>query len=121
VHRHLAPVLNSAQYALIANQPFVQPVHPGSLQVPPITTAPMITAMKEAHHEQLHLFCKVQGVKKALIQQIVKVVEAPYLAAQDSNSLRGTINQIIKHLQTVYWRVSPQMLEDREQEPHTMI
>jgi hypothetical protein len=58
-----------------------------------------------------------------LIQQIVKAVEAPYLAAlrdRIGNSLRGTINQIIEHLQTVYGRVLPQMLEDCKQELRTM-
>jgi hypothetical protein len=39
----------------------------------------MITVMKEANHKQLHLFRKVQGIEKALIQQIVKAVEAPPL------------------------------------------
>jgi hypothetical protein len=122
-HGHLAPVVKATQYALITNQPFDWPDHPGALQVPANTTAPIITAIKEAHHEQLHLFHEVQGNEKALIQQIVKAVEAPYLAAlrdRIGNSLRGTINQIIEHLQTVYGRVLPQMLEDCKQELRTM-
>jgi hypothetical protein len=122
-HGHLALVVNATQYALITNQPFDRPDHPGALTIPANTTAPMITAIKEAHHEQLRLFCEVQGVEKALIQQIVKAVEAPYLAAlrdRNSNSLWGTVNQIIEHLQTVYGRVSPQMLEDCKQELRTM-
>jgi type II secretory pathway component PulJ len=122
-HGHLALVLNDAQYAFITNQPFIRPVHPGPLQIPLLTTAPMITALKEAHYEQLRLFREVQGVEKALIQQIVKAVEATYLASlrdRNSNSLRGTINQILEHLQVVYGRVSPQMLEDRKQELRNM-
>jgi hypothetical protein len=43
------------------------------------------------------------------------------LRDQTSNSLRGAINQIFEHLQTVYGRVSPQMLKDHEQELCTMI
>jgi hypothetical protein len=65
----------------------------------------------------------VQGVEKALIQQLVQAVEAPYLASlrdRISNSLRGTVYQVLEHLQTNYGRVSPQMLEDREQELRTM-
>jgi hypothetical protein len=115
-HCHLALVLSAAQYALLTNQPFVQPVHPGPLAIPAGTTAPMATAMKEAHIEQIRLFREVQGVEKALIQQIVQAVEAPYLMAlreRSSNSLRGTVTQILEHLQTIYGRVSPQMLEDR--------
>jgi hypothetical protein len=122
-HGHLALVLNDDQYQLITNQAFVRPDHPGLLQIADNTTAPMIAAKKDAHHEKLRLFREVQGVEKALIQQIVKAIEAPYLAAlrdRSSNTLRGTICNIIEHLQKVYGRVSPQMLEDREQELRDM-
>jgi hypothetical protein len=122
-HGHLALVLSDAQYALLTNQPFVRPVHPGELVIPPLTTGPMATTLKERHHEQIRLFREVQGVEKALIQQIVQAIEAPYLAAirdRTSNSLLGTVHEIIAHLQTVYGRVSPQMLENREQELRNM-
>jgi hypothetical protein len=79
----------------------------------------MATVLKNAHHEQLRLFLKVLGVEKALIQQIVKALDAPYLIAihdRNSNSLTGTVHQILDHLHQVYGRVSPQMLENREQE-----
>jgi hypothetical protein len=81
------------QYALLTNQPFVRPVHSGHLVIPAATTASMATAMKEAHIEQICLFCEVQGVEKAFIQQIVQAVDAPYLMAlreRSSNSLWGT-------------------------------
>jgi hypothetical protein len=123
-HGHLALVLTTAQYALITNSPFICPAHPGTLIIPPGTTAPMITATKEAPFEQLRLFREIQGVKKALIQQVVKAVDPSYLAALrdcNSNSLRGSVSQILEYLQTVYGRVSPQMLEDREQELRTML
>jgi hypothetical protein len=122
-HGHLALVLNDAQYALLTNAPFDLPVHPGTLLIPDGTTGPMIAALKEAHHEQLRLFKEVQGVEKALIQQIVKAVDAPYLTAirdRASNSLRGPIRSILQHLQTLYGRVSQQMLENREQELRDM-
>jgi hypothetical protein len=38
-----------------------------------------------------------------------------------SNSLRGTVFQVLEHLQNIYGRVLPQMLEDREQDLHTMV
>jgi hypothetical protein len=122
-HGHLALVLSDAQYALLTNQAFVRPAHPGPLVIPAGTTAVMATAMKDAHVEEIRLFREVQGVEKALIQQIVQAVEAPYLIAlreRTSNSLRGTVNAILDHLQTVYGRVSPQMLEDRDQELRNM-
>ena len=84
----------------------------------------MIVVLKEAYHEELRLFREVQGVEKALIQQIVKTIEAPYLAAMHdraSNSLRGPICDILLHLQTLYGQVSQQMLDDREQELRNML
>jgi hypothetical protein len=126
VHGHLALVLTDAQYLLVLTDvPFDIPVHPGILQIPDGTTAAMIAALKEAHHEQLRLFREVQGIEKALIQQIVTAVEAPYLAAirdRASNSLRGPIRSILLHLKTLYYgRVSQQMLADREQELRNML
>jgi hypothetical protein len=95
--RHLALVLNAAQYGLITNQPFIRPAHPGStLVVPANTTGRMATVLKEDHHEQLRLFHEVQGIKKALVQQIVQAIETPCLAAicdRNSNSLMGTVIQ----------------------------
>ena len=122
-HGHLALVLSDAQYALLTAQPFVRPVHPGTLLIPAGTPGPMATTLKEQHQESMRLFREVQGVEKALMQQIVQAVESPYLAAirdRNSNYLQGTVHQILEHLQTVYGRVSPQMLEDREEELRTM-
>ena len=48
--------------------------HPGTLVIPDGTTAAMSTVLRDAHHEQLRLFREVQGVEKALIQQIVQAV-----------------------------------------------
>ena len=122
-HGHLALILSDAQYANLTDQPFIRPTHPGSLAIPDGTTAAMATVMKEAHKELLRLFQEVQGVEKALLQQIVQAVEPAYLASirdRNSNSLRGTVHAVMEHLQTVYGRVSPQMLEDREQELRVM-
>jgi hypothetical protein len=122
-HGHLALVLSAHNYSLLTAEPFIRPVHPGALDIPAGTTAPMSAVLKEAHHEQLRLFREVQGVEKAMIQQIVRAVDAPYLIAlrdRNSNSLTGTVYEILDHLQQVYGRVSPQMLEDRETELKAM-
>jgi hypothetical protein len=123
-HGHLALVLSDAQYAILTQQAFVRPVFPGPLAIPAGTTAPMATVMKEAHQEAIRIFREVQGVEKALIQQIVQAVESDYLSAirdRASNSLRGTVYEILSHLQDSYGRVSPQMLADRDQELQSMV
>jgi hypothetical protein len=123
-HGHLALVITDAQYALLTNQPFVRPVHPGALAIAAGTTGPMVATIKDAHNEQLRLFREVEGVEKALVQQIVKAIEPTYLASlrdRNSNSLRGTVNTILAHLQTTYGRISPQMMENREHSLRTMV
>ena len=84
----------------------------------------MSTVTKEAHNEGVCTFHEVQGVEKALIQQIAQAVAAPYLSSihdRTSNSLRGTIYEILAHLQNFYDRVSPQMIEDRDNELRNMV
>jgi hypothetical protein len=54
------------------------------------------------HHWYYDRNPQVEGVEKALIQQIVKAIEPTYLASlpdRNSNSLRGTVNNILAHLQ----------------------
>jgi hypothetical protein len=77
-HGHLALVLSDAQYALLTAQPFVRPIFPGPLAIPAGTTAAMAAVLKDAHQEAIRIFREVQGVEKALIQQIVQAVEAPF-------------------------------------------
>ena len=80
--------------------------------------------MKVEYEEAVRLFCEVQGVEKALIQQIVQAITAPYLSSirdQTTNSLGGTVYEILTHLQDVYGRVSPQILEDRDNELRSMV
>jgi hypothetical protein len=123
-HGHLALILSDAQYALLTALRFIRPIFPGALVVSPLTSGPMATVMKEAHQERIRLFREVQGVEKALMQQIVQAVEAPYLSSirdRDSNSLRGAVHDILTCLQEVYGRVSPQMLEDRDNDLHSMV
>ena len=93
-HGHLALVLSDAQYALLTDQPFVQPVHPGPLAISASTSNAMSTIMKEAHQEEVRIFREVQSVEKALIQQIVQAVAAPYLSSirdRTSNSPRHSL------------------------------
>jgi hypothetical protein len=121
---HLGLVLDNVQYALVDNTSFVRPVHPGALIIPNNSTGPQIAALQDLHKENLRLFREVEGVEKALIQQLVKAVDPPYLASirdRNSNSLRGNVSEILEHLRDVYGRISPQMMENKEQELRTMV
>jgi hypothetical protein len=88
------------------------------------TTGPMIAKLKDEQNKQLRLFREVEGVEKALIQQIVKAIEPTYLVSlrdRNNNSLWSTVNEILAHLQTTYGRISPQMMENQEQELRAMV
>jgi hypothetical protein len=58
----------------------------------------MATVMKVEYEEAVHNFRKVQGIKKALIEQIVlQAIAAPYLSSirdGTTNSLRGTVYEL---------------------------
>ena len=73
-HGHLFLVMTPAQFGLISVTPFVRPNHPGVLVIPPGTTQHMATTLREQHKESIHLFKEVEGVEKALIQQIAQAV-----------------------------------------------
>ena len=102
-HGHIALVLSTNQYALLTNQPFVTPTHPGVLSIPAGTTAAVAVEDRDRHTEELRLFREVQGVEKALKQQLIQAVEPTYLAAirnRATNALQGTVFEILEHLQT---------------------
>jgi hypothetical protein len=115
---HLFLVLSPAAYALISNTPFVRPDHPGTLIIPPNNTEAQIRVLKDAHKLRLATFKEVTGVEQALKQQIIKAVDNTYLTAirnRQTNSLTGTVQQIINHLLDTYGRITPTMIDDYEQ------
>jgi len=72
--------MTAAQYTLVSNMAFVNPVHPGVLLLVPgnatvVGPQEAQEVLREQHHkEQLRLFREVEGIEKALIQQIIKSV-----------------------------------------------
>ena len=116
-HGHLGLVLSPATYSMVSNIPFDQPAHPGALAIPLGTTGPMATVLREQHVEGIRLFREVSGVEKALKQQILKAVDRQWLLAitdRHSQSLTGTIAQILEFLFDTYGYVSNAMLEKKE-------
>ena len=124
MHRHLALVLSLEQYSDLSSVPFNQPAHPGVLYIISTTSAALSTEQRDKHTNQLRLFREVQGVEKALKQQLVAAVYPTYLSllrSRTTNALQGTVLNILDHLQEVYGTVSPQMIEDRDAELQSMV
>jgi hypothetical protein len=117
-HGHLFLVMTPAQFSMISATPFERPPHPGPLRIEVGTTQHMAATLKEEHKEKLRLFREVEGVEKALIQQIVKAVRPEYLNAlrnRSTNSINGPVYNIIDHLSTTYGRVTAQMFDDKSE------
>ncbi len=113
---HLGLVLSPQTYAMVSNTPFVQPAHPEQLVIPPGTTGPMATVLREQYQEAVRLFREVTGVEKALKQQILKAIEQQWLLAitnRNSQSLTGTVAQVLEFLFDTYGYVSTAMLEKK--------
>jgi hypothetical protein len=119
LHGHIFLVLTPAQYALFSNDPFIHPLHPGVLHIPANTTGPQAQVLRERHKEELRVFREVTGVDKALKQQITKAIHPDYLLAirnRQTNSLSGTIAQVLGYLFTTYGHISISSLETKEDE-----
>ena len=123
-HGHLGLVLTPQEYALHSNAAYRRPNHPGPLVIPPGTTQHMANTMREQHRERLRIFREVQGVDQALRQQIATAIEPQYLEAI-RNTTTGRIalpvRDILRHLYSVYGRVTPQKLQDRESAVRQMV
>ena len=117
-HGHLGLVLSPQTYAMVSNIPFDYPAHPGPLAIPPGTTGPMATVLREQHIENVRHFREVTGIEKALKQQILKAIEQEWLLAitdRHTQSLTGTVAQILEFLFDTYGYVSTAMLEKKEE------
>ena len=123
-HGHLGLVLTPQEYALHSNAAYHRPAHPGPLVIPAGTTQHMANMMCDQHRERLRVFREVQGVDQALRQQIATAIELQYLEAI-RNTATGRIalpvRDIIRHLYSVYGRVTPQKLQDRENAVRQMV
>ena len=49
LHGHLGLAISNNKYALISNAPFISPMHPGPLTIPPRITSALAIVLKETH------------------------------------------------------------------------
>ena len=111
IHGHLGLVLTAAQYEDISNTFFTRPVHLGPLSIPLEATTVQRSTLRDAHIEDLRVFCKVMGVEQALIQKIVATIDPTYLEdVRDrmTNSINVSVSALLLHLQETYGTLMPQ-------------
>ena len=62
---HLGLVLTAAEYGFVSPFPYVRPVHPGNLAIPPGTPNYQATVLREDHKEAIRIFKEATNVKKS--------------------------------------------------------
>ena len=108
------------QFNLLANAAFIRPLHSGPLTIPDGTTSAMSVVVKDQYNEQLRLFREVNGVKKALISQIVSAINAEFLTElrnRATNAIPGPVHLFLDYLKDTYGKVTPQLLDKKRETP----
>ena len=97
-HGHYGLVVDPTEDAMVPGTiPYIRPVHPGPLIVPPGTTQIMATGLRADHKESIRLFREVNDVEQRIIKQIVQSIDSTYLKTlRDSNT-----NTITSNVQTI--------------------
>ena len=116
---HLALVISPASYALISPTPFIRPTHPGQLTIPAGSTQHAARTLKDQHDENLRVFHEVEGVDRALKQQLVAAIEPTYLMAirdRTSNTIVRPVYEVLEFLFQTYGDIDPNTFSDKETE-----
>ena len=118
-HGYLGLLLPRDQYDVIApNTPFIQPIHPGQLEIPPFQLPHVTHQVMSTHAEQVRLYNECYHVGQALRKQIIAAIDNSYLAAlknRHTNTITVPLADIILYLFRNYGRVTPATLVDEEQ------
>ena len=122
-HGMLGMVLTPAEFALVSNTPFVRQQYPGPLNFPTGTTAIQSKVLEDAYKKRLKNYELVQGVEKALIQQMVRAIAEEWLQPlrnTTTNELQGEVPDVLTYLFTTHGDVNPESLIKREDEVKRM-
>ena len=80
-HGYVGILLSPQAYASLSPTPFIAPLHPGALFIPPGATQYAIAHAKQAHEDDLNTFQEYQLMQRALIRQVLQAVDERYVAA----------------------------------------
>ena len=116
-HGLLGLVLTNAEYAVVSAVPYLTEPYPGALQFPNGTTAIQSKMVEDAYRKRMKLYDMCVGVEKALTQQIVKAVHADWLKPLRNaitNTIQGTIPEILTFLFNTHGNISPDTITNME-------
>ena len=116
-HGHLGLVLTAAQYADISTTVFTHPAYPGPLAIPSEVTVIQRSTLRDAHIEDLRVFCEVMGVEQALIQKIIATIDTTYpedVQDRTTNSINVSVSALLLHPQETYGTLMPHEFQEKE-------
>ena len=107
---YLGLVMTPSEYAFISPVPFVKPIYPGPLTIPPGLSVYKARQLATDHKEILRLFHESRGVERALLQQLVAAIDPAYISPvcdRRTGHLQNDILGVIQYLKYVYGKFSP--------------
>ena len=120
---HLGLVLSATEYINISAVPYVRPLHPGVLIIPPNATERTEKRLRDEYKRLMALFHETVNLENALKKQITGTIDDLYLEElRDSttNTILFTIPFILNHLFTNYGEIEPDNVTEKEQKVQNM-
>ena len=114
-HGHLGLLLTPQLYGLISDTPYIRPDHPGPLNIPITATKHSAALQERVWKEELRVFHETRGVEQALIAQVVAAIDEAYLLSvrnRVTGQYTGNIQEILRHLQDRYGKITPGQLQE---------
>ena len=105
-HGYVRILVSVVSYASLAPvTPFVIPVNPGALPIVPGQTQFQIALAKSQHDKNLRLYNEYTLMQRALIQQVVSVIDEKYISALRNRvtvQLSNDVRAIFLYLFRIY-------------------
>lgn len=119
MHGHLGAVSTVPEYALVLPVPYVEPVNPPPLVIPPGTTQHIANGMRADHKEACNRFKEVVNLKQSIYHQLTQAIPAAYIRGYrncHSNAIQVPIPYLFTSLMTNYGRVTKDELDKEAQD-----
>ena len=114
---HLGLVLTPTEYTNISITPYVRPIHPGPLHIPPNITERNEARRRSEHKKEMALFHETVNLENALKRQISEAVDELYLEElrdPTTNTILSNVPTILSHLITNYGDTDPDTVTEKE-------
>ena len=110
---HLGLILTALDYTLVSPTPYVRPLHPGPLIIPPGTTQHASTLLRKQHKKAIVLFHQTTDLENALKKQITDSIDNCYykdIVDCTTNTITHDIPFILNYFFTNYGEVEAETL-----------